>query len=58
MTLRCESCRDSGKPGYVVWPPAGERGRTRFYHPCPDCNGSADTHCCDSLQPQPEKEHP
>jgi hypothetical protein len=49
-SMICETCRHSGRPGYVCRPGAisstyGEPG----WVPCPDCGGSTIAHCCDGL---------
>ena len=51
--MLCETCRYSGRVGFV-------RGRTSTDDrvdeqliPCPDCGGSGIAHCCDGICEQP-----
>jgi hypothetical protein len=52
--MQCDTCKDSGNPGYVVHPPADPNGRTFYFVPCPDCGGTGVAHCCDGLRAQPD----
>ena len=54
--MRCPTCANSGKPGYVpAVMEASSRGvRVLHWRPCPDCQGDGTAHCCDGLRAQPE----
>jgi hypothetical protein len=53
--MLCESCRHSGRVGFVR---AGRHTLTDDHVdepmiPCPDCGGSGIAHCCDGMCEQP-----
>jgi hypothetical protein len=54
----CETCRWSGKPGFVLVGPAsyliGSNGTARpitEWRPCPTCGGTCIDSCCDGAVP-------
>lgn len=61
--MRCQRCRGGGKTvettvlSQQTLPGNGLQITQRMSRmvPCPDCNGSGQTHCCDGLCAQPEK---
>ena len=61
--MRCETCRDSVRRGYVTvaWQEGGlvqpwdePRVVLTREEPCPDCNGTGIVHCCEGEQCQKE----
>ena len=51
--MLCETCRLTGRPGFVRAPRAApahdaDDADERLI-PCPDCGGSGIAHCCDGL---------
>jgi hypothetical protein len=53
----CETCRWSGRPGFVQTTHARERALSDEQHgfvPCPDCGGQGIAHCCDGICEQPQ----
>jgi hypothetical protein len=53
----CETCRCSGRPGFVrASAPANRDPRAACdMVPCPDCGGQGIAHCCDGICEQPER---
>lgn len=53
--MRCERCQGTGTILIIdlMTPRVGINGEQA---PCPDCNGTGITHCCDGLCEQPERE--
>jgi hypothetical protein len=55
--MLCESCRWSGRPGFVrasghARPDDHIDERTGLI-PCPECGGTGVAHCCDGICEQP-----
>jgi hypothetical protein len=56
----CETCRWSGRPGFVRSAAAASRDHRDACDlvPCPDCGGQGIAHCCDGICEQPEQSAP
>jgi hypothetical protein len=53
--MLCETCRWSGRRGFVRAPRAAETDRDGGgMIPCPDCGGTGIAHCCDGICAQPD----
>jgi hypothetical protein len=51
--MLCETCRLTGRPGFVrAAKQADDRAEEQMI-PCPDCGGSGIAHCCDGICEQP-----
>jgi hypothetical protein len=50
--MLCETCRWTGRPGFVQRPRT--RGGDLDMIPCPECGGTGTAHCCDGICAQPE----
>jgi hypothetical protein len=52
----CDTCRWSGRPGFVRAVPADRDHRDASdMIPCPECGGQGIAHCCDGICEQPEQ---
>jgi len=49
----CETCRYSGRPGFVRAEPTVQSELPMV--PCPDCGGQGISHCCDGICAQPSE---
>jgi hypothetical protein len=49
----CETCRWSGRPGFVRVARDIQKDDGYEMIPCPDCGGQGIAHCCDGLCEQP-----
>lgn len=54
--MLCETCRLSGRPGYVR--AAAPAPDAPDMIPCPDCGGQGIAHCCDGICAQPDAAQP
>jgi hypothetical protein len=54
--MLCETCRWSGRPGFVRVAQKGQQGDHCELIPCPDCGGQGIAHCCDGICEQPDIE--
>jgi hypothetical protein len=54
--MLCETCRWSGRPGFVRVAQNVEPNDRCELIPCPDCGGQGIAHCCDGLCEQPNFE--
>jgi hypothetical protein len=53
--MLCETCRLTGRPGYIrSQKQTKDRGHEPMI-PCPDCGGSGIAHCCDGICEQPAR---
>jgi hypothetical protein len=53
--MLCETCRWTGRPGFVRAPGNNQEGPCAMI-PCPDCGGQGIAHCCDGICEQPHPE--
>jgi hypothetical protein len=51
--MLCETCRYSGRAGFVRVAQNIERNGCHEMIPCPECGGQGIAHCCDGLCEQP-----
>ncbi len=51
--MLCETCRLTGRPGFVRAPRRADDQADEPMIPCPDCGGSGIAHCCDGICEQP-----
>jgi len=51
--MLCETCRLTGRPGFVRAPRRADDPTDESIVPCPDCGGSGIAHCCDGICEQP-----
>jgi hypothetical protein len=51
--MLCESCRYSGRVGFVRASASTEDPVDEQLIPCPHCGGSGIAHCCDGICEQP-----
>ncbi len=56
--MLCETCRFTGRPGFVRRPRTSGEGERDEMVPCPDCGGQGISHCCDGICEQPEIARP
>jgi hypothetical protein len=54
--MLCETCRWSGRPGFVRIPQSVQQDNHCELVPCPDCGGQGIAHCCDGICKQPNVE--
>jgi hypothetical protein len=54
--MLCETCRWSGRPGFVRVTRNLQQDGHREMMPCPDCGGRGIAHCCDGICAQPDAE--
>jgi hypothetical protein len=56
--MLCETCRWSGRPGFVRAPRAEASQQDSVggadMVPCPECGGQGIAHCCDGICEQPD----
>jgi hypothetical protein len=53
--MLCETCRWTGRPGFVRVPSSIQEDPCAMI-PCPDCGGQGIAHCCDGICEQPDLE--
>jgi hypothetical protein len=61
ITMLCETCRWTERPGFVRRPQPSEPSdpqQSSAFIPCPDCGGAAIAHCCEGLCEQPDPAEP
>jgi hypothetical protein len=51
--MLCETCRYSGRVGFVRGHASADDRVDEQLIPCPDCGGSGIAHCCDGICEQP-----
>jgi hypothetical protein len=51
--MLCETCRYSGRVGFVRAGGHASADERAALIPCPDCGGSGIAHCCDGICEQP-----
>ena len=51
--MLCETCRLTGRPGFVRATRRTDDQADEPMVPCPDCGGSGIAHCCDGICEQP-----
>lgn len=51
--MLCETCRWTGRPGFVRASGSSEGDKQANMIPCPDCGGQGVAHCCDGICEQP-----
>ena len=51
--MLCETCRWSGRPGFVHASRHVQHDDHCGLIPCPDCGGQGIAHCCDGICEQP-----
>ena len=51
--MLCETCRLTGRPGFVRMARRADDPADEPMVPCPDCGGSGIAHCCDGICEQP-----
>ena len=51
--MLCETCRLTGRPGFVRDARRTDVEADEPMIPCPDCGGSGIAHCCDGICEQP-----
>jgi hypothetical protein len=56
--MLCETCRWSGRPGFVRVAQNVQQGDHCQWIPCLDCGGQGIAHCCDGICEQPNVEPP
>jgi hypothetical protein len=54
--MLCETCRWSGRPGFVRVVQTLQQSDHCELIPCPDCGGQGIAHCCDGICEQPNVE--